>query len=109
MQKINEQKLQAFAIGTMGQRPLSKREQEERRKKEEEKAAANVSYPRGIDRSAVAHSIVVFCRYSRSLWRHSKRHRRVFQKFGSKLELMMLDRDVSALVRDETQWKINVF
>lgn len=41
-QKINEQKLQAFAIGTMGQRPLSRREQEERRKKEEEEAAANV-------------------------------------------------------------------
>lgn len=42
LQKIAEQKLQAFAIGTMGQRPLSRREQEERRKKEEEQAAANV-------------------------------------------------------------------
>lgn len=33
--------MQAFAIGAMGQRPLSRREQEERRKKEEEEAAAN--------------------------------------------------------------------
>lgn len=41
-QKITEQKLQAFAIGTMGQRPLSRREQEEKRKKEEEEAAAHV-------------------------------------------------------------------
>lgn len=41
-QKIAEQKLQAFAIGAMGQRPLSRREQEERRKKEEEQAAASV-------------------------------------------------------------------
>lgn len=42
VQKINEQKLQAFAIGAMGQRPLSRREQEERRKREEETAAAHV-------------------------------------------------------------------
>lgn len=42
MQKIAEQKLQAFAIGAMGQRPLSRREQEERRKREEEQAAASV-------------------------------------------------------------------
>lgn len=41
-QKIAEQKLQAFAIGAMGQRPLSRREQEERRKREEEQAAASV-------------------------------------------------------------------
>lgn len=34
--------MQAFQIGTMGQRPLSRREQEERRKKEEEIAAASV-------------------------------------------------------------------
>lgn len=44
LQKIAEQKLQAFAIGTMGQRPLSRREQEERRKKEEEQAAASVKW-----------------------------------------------------------------
>lgn len=42
-QKINEQKLQAFAIGTMGKRPLSKKEQEDRRKREEETAAAHVN------------------------------------------------------------------
>lgn len=41
-QKINEQKLQAFDIGAMGKRPLSRREQEERRKREEETAAAHV-------------------------------------------------------------------
>lgn len=35
--------MQAFAIGTMGQRPLSRREQEEKRKREEEEAAANVN------------------------------------------------------------------
>lgn len=45
LQKIAEQKLQAFAIGAMGQRPLSRREQEERRKKEEEEAAASVCCP----------------------------------------------------------------
>lgn len=42
IQKINEQKLQAFDIGAMGKRPLSRREQEERRKREEETAAAHV-------------------------------------------------------------------
>ncbi|KAJ6642766.1 U2 snRNP-associated SURP motif-containing protein [Pseudolycoriella hygida] len=41
MKKINEQKLQAFDIGAMGKRPLSRREQEERRKREEETAAAH--------------------------------------------------------------------
>lgn len=41
LKKINEQKLQAFAIGTMGKRPLSKKEQEDRRKREEETAAAH--------------------------------------------------------------------
>lgn len=43
VQKIAEQKLQAFAIGAMGQRPLSRREQEERRKRQEDEAAASVS------------------------------------------------------------------
>nr|XP_018913617.1 PREDICTED: U2 snRNP-associated SURP motif-containing protein [Bemisia tabaci] len=38
--KIPEQKLQAFSIGTMGKRALSKREIEEQRKKEQEEAAA---------------------------------------------------------------------
>lgn len=42
-QKIPQQKLKAFTIGTMGKRSLSKRELEEQRKKEEEKAAAHVS------------------------------------------------------------------
>ncbi|KAG4077106.1 hypothetical protein HA402_016093 [Bradysia odoriphaga] len=42
MKKINEQKLQAFDIGAMGKRALSRREQEERRKREEETAAAHV-------------------------------------------------------------------
>ncbi|XP_022915501.1 U2 snRNP-associated SURP motif-containing protein isoform X2 [Onthophagus taurus] len=39
--KIPQQKLKAFTIGTMGKRPLSKKELEEQRKKEEEKAAAH--------------------------------------------------------------------
>lgn len=43
LQKINEQKLQAFAIGAMGKRPLSRREQEEQRKREDQEAAAHVS------------------------------------------------------------------
>lgn len=43
-QQIAEQKLKAFSIGTMGKRPLSKREIEEQRKKEEEEAAAHVSF-----------------------------------------------------------------
>ncbi|KAJ1530303.1 hypothetical protein ONE63_005222 [Megalurothrips usitatus] len=37
---IAEQKLKAFSIGSMGKRPLSKKEQEEQRKKEQEEAAA---------------------------------------------------------------------
>ncbi|KAL0272337.1 UNVERIFIED_CONTAM: hypothetical protein PYX00_005352 [Menopon gallinae] len=41
MKQIAEQKLKAFSIGTMGKRPLSKREIEEQRKKEEEEAAAH--------------------------------------------------------------------
>ncbi|XP_029165927.1 U2 snRNP-associated SURP motif-containing protein isoform X1 [Nylanderia fulva] len=38
--QIAEQKLKAFSIGTMGKRPLSKKELEEQRKKEQEQAAA---------------------------------------------------------------------
>ncbi|CAD7077160.1 unnamed protein product [Hermetia illucens] len=41
MKKINEQKLQAFTIGAMGKRPLTRKEQEEIRKREEEEAAAH--------------------------------------------------------------------
>lgn len=52
-QKIAEQKLQAFAIGAMGQRPLSRREQEERRKKEEEQAAASVCSERIVKLSGI--------------------------------------------------------
>ncbi|KAK3912286.1 U2 snRNP-associated SURP motif-containing protein [Frankliniella fusca] len=37
---IAEQKLKAFSIGSMGKRPLSKKEQEEQKKKEQEEAAA---------------------------------------------------------------------
>ncbi|XP_053594107.1 U2 snRNP-associated SURP motif-containing protein isoform X2 [Microplitis demolitor] len=40
MKQINEQKLKAFSIGTMGKRPQSKKELEEQRKKEQEQAAA---------------------------------------------------------------------
>ncbi|XP_076247072.1 U2 snRNP-associated SURP motif-containing protein isoform X1 [Calliopsis andreniformis] len=40
MKQIAEQKLKAFSIGTMGKRPLSKKELEEQRKKEQEQAAA---------------------------------------------------------------------
>lgn len=43
IQQIAEQKLKAFSIGTMGKRPLSKKELEEQRKKEQEQAAAQVS------------------------------------------------------------------
>lgn len=42
VQQIAEQKLKAFSIGTMGKRPLSKKELEEQRKKEQEQAAAQV-------------------------------------------------------------------
>ncbi|KAI8438904.1 hypothetical protein MSG28_011233 [Choristoneura fumiferana] len=42
MKKIPEQKLQAFSVGSMGARNLSKKELEELRKKEEEEAAAHV-------------------------------------------------------------------
>lgn len=42
IQQIAEQKLKAFSIGTMGKRPLSKKELEEQRKKEQEQAAAQV-------------------------------------------------------------------
>lgn len=44
LQQITEQKLKAFSIGTMGKRPLSKKELEEQRKKEQEQAAAQVKY-----------------------------------------------------------------
>ncbi|CAD6222317.1 GSCOCG00000910001-RA-CDS [Cotesia congregata] len=40
MKQINEQKLKAFSIGTMGKRPQSKKELEEQKKKEQEQAAA---------------------------------------------------------------------
>ncbi|XP_014215051.2 U2 snRNP-associated SURP motif-containing protein [Copidosoma floridanum] len=40
MKQITEQKLKAFSIGTMGKRPMSKKEIEEQRKKEQEQAAA---------------------------------------------------------------------
>ncbi|XP_026475095.1 U2 snRNP-associated SURP motif-containing protein isoform X2 [Ctenocephalides felis] len=41
IKKINEKKLEAFSIGTMGKRVLSKKELEEQRKKEEDEAAAH--------------------------------------------------------------------
>lgn len=41
MKKIAEQKLQAFAVGTMGKRQLSRKEQEEQKRKEDEAAAAH--------------------------------------------------------------------
>uniref|UniRef100_A0A6B2EDE7 Putative splicing regulator n=1 Tax=Phlebotomus kandelakii TaxID=1109342 RepID=A0A6B2EDE7_9DIPT len=41
MKKINQHKLQAFAVGSMGQRGLSRKEQEEQKKREEEQAAAH--------------------------------------------------------------------
>lgn len=41
-QKIAEQKLKAFSVGTMGKRNMSKKEIEEQRKKEQEVAAAQV-------------------------------------------------------------------
>jgi len=44
LQQIAEQKLKAFSIGTMGKRPLSKKELEEQRKKEQEQAAAQVMW-----------------------------------------------------------------
>lgn len=44
LKKIPEQKLQAFSVGSMGARNLSKKELEELRKKEEEEAAAHVSH-----------------------------------------------------------------
>ncbi|XP_014235371.1 U2 snRNP-associated SURP motif-containing protein [Trichogramma pretiosum] len=40
MKQLTEQKLKAFSIGTMGKRPMSKKEVEEIRKKEQEQAAA---------------------------------------------------------------------
>lgn len=69
LQKIAEQKLQAFAIGAMGQRPLSRREQEERRKREEEQAAASVceSYYSVFTFSINAHSSPSFFRFLKSL------------------------------------------
>ena len=42
LQQIAEQKLKAFSIGTMGKRPLSKKELDDQRKKEQEEAAAQV-------------------------------------------------------------------
>jgi hypothetical protein len=44
LQQINEQKLKAFSVGTMGKRTLSKKEMEEQKKKEQEEAAAQVSF-----------------------------------------------------------------
>lgn len=41
MKKITEQKLQAFAVGTMGKRQLSRKELEEQKKREDEAAAAH--------------------------------------------------------------------
>lgn len=40
LKQIAEEKLKAFSIGTMGKRPLSKKEMEDARKKESEQAAA---------------------------------------------------------------------
>ncbi|XP_055538676.1 U2 snRNP-associated SURP motif-containing protein isoform X2 [Wyeomyia smithii] len=41
MKKITEQKLQAFTVGTMGKRQLSRKELEEQKKREDEAAAAH--------------------------------------------------------------------
>lgn len=83
-QKINEQKLQAFAIGAMGKRPLSKKEQEDRRKREEETAAAHVSLS-SIFRFSTFKKIHLYSfRHSRSSWRLFKRRHQPYQKYGSK-------------------------
>ncbi|KAM7345527.1 U2 snRNP-associated SURP motif-containing protein isoform 2-T2 [Cochliomyia hominivorax] len=42
MKRISEKKLEAFAVGTMGKRQLSKKELEEQKKKDDEAAAAHV-------------------------------------------------------------------
>ncbi|XP_037821310.1 U2 snRNP-associated SURP motif-containing protein [Lucilia sericata] len=42
MKRISEKKLEAFAVGTMGKRQLSKKEIEEQKKKDDEAAAAHV-------------------------------------------------------------------
>ncbi|XP_053963349.1 U2 snRNP-associated SURP motif-containing protein [Anastrepha ludens] len=42
MKRISEKKLEAFAVGNMGKRTLSKKELEEQKKKEDEAAAAHV-------------------------------------------------------------------
>ncbi|XP_067631661.1 U2 snRNP-associated SURP motif-containing protein [Eurosta solidaginis] len=42
MKRISEKKLEAFAVGNMGKRSLSKKELEEQKKKEDEEAAAHV-------------------------------------------------------------------
>ncbi|XP_011196659.2 U2 snRNP-associated SURP motif-containing protein isoform X2 [Zeugodacus cucurbitae] len=42
MKRISEKKLEAFAVGNMGKRTLSKKEIEEQKKKEDEAAAAHV-------------------------------------------------------------------
>lgn len=67
LQQIAEQKLKAFSIGTMGKRPLSKKELEEQRKKEQEQAAAQVN-------SIVHNHLFCFCRmfYMCILYRHLK-------------------------------------
>lgn len=53
LQQIAEQKLKAFSIGTMGKRPLSKKELEEQRKKEQEQAAAQVNILVANNHSAI--------------------------------------------------------
>lgn len=44
LQKITEQKLQAYTVGNTGKRVLSRKEQEEQKKREDEEAAAHVIY-----------------------------------------------------------------
>lgn len=41
-QRISEKKLEAFNVGTMAKRQLSKKEIEEQKKKDDEEAAAHV-------------------------------------------------------------------
>lgn len=89
--------MEAFTLGVMGKRTLSRKEIEDQKKKEDEAAAAHVNMLLLIWNINKTKLKVHYKnnRLSKSLWKPFKRYRSPRPRFGSKLEHMMQDLDVT--------------
>lgn len=79
--------------------PLSRREAEEIKKRQDEEAAAHVNYflYALIRNKYVNINTFLLLRFSKNLWRLSKKHLQKYLKYGSKQEHLTLALEVSAI------------